>query len=120
MADIDVLYCPFGALNKLYLCYVMICFMAQILHHRLRIAANLRGRSSGCSISDGAVPICSVPSEARKRGSGGGSPRKYDNILTGPSDLGVQSVMELYRAACRAKRENGGLGEDPPGSTMTY
>jgi hypothetical protein len=26
----------------------------------------------------------SVPSEARKRGSGGGSPRKYDDLLTGP------------------------------------
>jgi hypothetical protein len=29
----------------------------------------------------------SVPSEARKRGSGGGSPRKYDDLLT--SDLDV-------------------------------
>jgi hypothetical protein len=33
-----------------------------------------------------------VPSEARKRGSGGGSPRKYDDLLTGPSDLDVQSM----------------------------
>ena len=33
----------------------------------------------------------SVPSEARKRGSGGGSPRKYDDLLTGPLDLDAQS-----------------------------
>jgi hypothetical protein len=34
----------------------------------------------------------SAPSEARKRGSEGGSPRKYDDdSLTGPSDLEVQS-----------------------------
>jgi hypothetical protein len=33
----------------------------------------------------------SGPSEARKRGSGGGSPRKYDNLPTGRSDLAVQS-----------------------------
>jgi hypothetical protein len=36
-----------------------------------------------------------APSEARKRGSGGGSPRKYDNVLTGPSDLDVQSMACL-------------------------
>jgi hypothetical protein len=35
----------------------------------------------------------SAPSEARKRGSGGGSPRKYDDVLTGPSDLDVQSTQ---------------------------
>ena len=29
----------------------------------------------------------SAPSEARKRGSGGGSPRKHDDLLSGPSDL---------------------------------
>jgi hypothetical protein len=29
----------------------------------------------------------STPSEARKRGSGGGSPRKYDDPPTGPLDL---------------------------------
>jgi hypothetical protein len=35
----------------------------------------------------------------------------------GPCSDGAVS----YRfEACRAKRENGGLGEDPPGSTMTY
>jgi hypothetical protein len=55
----------------------------------------------------------SAPSEARKRGSGGGSPRKYDDLLTGPSAPQVQSS-----SAPRAKRENGGLGEDPPGITM--
>ena len=34
----------------------------------------------------------SAPSEARKRGSGGGSPRKLDDLLTGPSDLKVPAV----------------------------
>jgi hypothetical protein len=33
----------------------------------------------------------SAPSEARKRGSGGGSPRKHDDLLTGRSDLDAQS-----------------------------
>jgi hypothetical protein len=33
----------------------------------------------------------SASSEARKRGSGGGSPRKHDDLLTGASDLDVQS-----------------------------
>jgi hypothetical protein len=32
----------------------------------------------------------SAPSEARKRGSGGGFPRKYDDLLTGLSDLDIQ------------------------------
>jgi hypothetical protein len=40
----------------------------------------------------------SAPSEARKRGSGGGSPRKYDDILTGPCDLEVQS-RQLWSCA---------------------
>jgi hypothetical protein len=31
--------------------------------------------------------VTSAPSEARKRGSGGGSPRKHDDLLTCPSDL---------------------------------
>ena len=35
----------------------------------------------------------SAPSEARKRGSGGGSPRKYDDLFTGASDL-------LERSCC--------------------
>jgi hypothetical protein len=52
----------------------------------------------------------SAPSEARNRGSGGGSPRKHDDLLTGGSDLVT---------ARRAKRENGDLGEDAPGSTIT-
>jgi hypothetical protein len=34
-----------------------------------------------------------VPSEARKRESGGGSPRKYDDLLTGPSDLDVPTTV---------------------------
>jgi hypothetical protein len=33
----------------------------------------------------------SAPSEARKRGSGGGSPRKYDDILTRSPGCAVQS-----------------------------
>jgi hypothetical protein len=33
----------------------------------------------------------SAPSEARKWASGGGAPRKYDDLLTGPSDLDVQA-----------------------------
>ena len=67
----------------------------------------------------------------RKRGSGGGSPRKRDDLLTGPSDLDFQSRQWTWIfsqgsegvvpvTARRAKRENGGLGEDPPGSMMTY
>jgi hypothetical protein len=35
----------------------------------------------------------SAPSEARKRGSGGGSPRKHDDVLTGPSDLGCSKDL---------------------------
>jgi hypothetical protein len=45
--------------------------------------------SSRCTITLDRIriPVNSAPSEARKRGSGGGSPRKYDDLLTGPSDL---------------------------------
>jgi hypothetical protein len=45
--------------------------------------------------------IYTVHGERRKRGSGGGSPRKYDDVLTNGSDLVT---------ARRAKRANGGLG----------
>ena len=41
----------------------------------------------------------SAPSEARKRGSGGGSPRKYDDLLTGPPML--VKTAESY--SCRAQ-----------------
>jgi hypothetical protein len=41
---------------------------------------------NGSSTSD------SAPSEARNRGSGGGSPRKYRDLLTGPSDLDVRAL----------------------------
>jgi hypothetical protein len=34
--------------------------------------------------------VTARPSEARKRGSGGGSPRKHDDLLTGRSDLDAQ------------------------------
>jgi hypothetical protein len=40
----------------------------------------------------------SAPSEARKRGSGGGSPRKYDDTLTGPSDLFREPSSSGHRA----------------------
>jgi hypothetical protein len=38
---------------------------------------------------------------------------------TDPKDLLVHDLAVPVTAR-RAKRENGGLGEDPPGSTMTY
>jgi hypothetical protein len=41
----------------------------------------------------------SEPSEARKRGSGGGSPRKCDDLLTGPSDLDDHSRQSPPRLA---------------------
>jgi hypothetical protein len=64
----------------------------------------------------------SAPSEARKQGSGGGSPRKYDDLVTGPSTwmLSQSTYGAVPPTTRRAKRENGGLGKDPPGSTMTY
>ena len=38
-----------------------------------------------------------------------------------PIDGSYKAIMvALPVTARRAKRENGGLGEDPPGSTMTY
>jgi hypothetical protein len=47
-----------------------------------RISQTTKQRSNSTSDSE--------PSQARKRGSGGGSPRKYDDLLaTGPSDLDV-------------------------------
>jgi hypothetical protein len=36
-----------------------------------------------------------VPSEARKRGSGGGSLRKRDDLLTGASDLRSEMRVEI-------------------------
>jgi hypothetical protein len=50
------------------------------------------------------------------------SPRKHEDLLTGRSDLDAQwgSEGDLPVTARRAKRENGGLGEDPPGRTMSY
>jgi hypothetical protein len=39
----------------------------------------------------------SMPSEARKRGSGGGSPRKYDGLLPGKLDLlAIARFRELF------------------------
>jgi hypothetical protein len=55
----------------------------------------------------------STSSEARKRGSGGGSPRKHDEVLTGASDLGVQprqlvNGAVLVTARRATKRGSGG------------
>jgi hypothetical protein len=47
--------------------------------------------------------------------------RKYDDLLTGPSEQDVQgSLGAAPVTARRAKRENGGLREDPSGCTITY
>jgi hypothetical protein len=50
---------------------------------------------------------------------------KYDDLLTDPSDLSDQLIGQLRSSdqalpvtARRAKRENGGLWEDPPGNTI--
>jgi hypothetical protein len=62
----------------------------------------------------------STPSEVRKRGR---YPRTYYTLLTGPWDLDVQSRHSdgaLPVKACRAKRENAGLGQDLPGSTIEF
>jgi len=42
------------------------------------------------------APSDSTPSEARKRGSGGGSPRKYHDLLAGASDLTMQNSPGTY------------------------
>jgi hypothetical protein len=44
-----------------------------------------------------------VPSEARKRGSGGGSPRRYDDLLSRSFGLGcsVKAVLELRHTVWR-------------------
>jgi hypothetical protein len=47
-----------------------------------------------------------TPSEARKRRSGGGSPRKYDDLLTCPK--GVMGVAIDFEGPSRAN--TGGLG----------
>jgi hypothetical protein len=51
---------------------------------------------------------------------GGGVPlgKKAQARATRPG--GKISDGALPTTTCRAKRENGGLGEDPPESTMTY
>jgi hypothetical protein len=78
------------------------------------------------------------------RGSGGGSPRKYDDLLKGPSDPDVQSKQRESSTSDSApsearKRGSGGPRicimsmvpytnidpkesnrEDPPGRTITY
>ena len=39
----------------------------------------------------------SAPSEARKRGSGGGSPRKHDDLTTGAESVPLLNVDEKSR-----------------------
>jgi hypothetical protein len=53
-----------------------------------RTEAQTHVESTGCwsCTSD------STPSEARKRGSGGGYPRKYDDLLTVPKELDLQTT----------------------------
>jgi hypothetical protein len=64
----------------------------------------------------------SAPSKARKLGSGGGSPGSkmtYQQVVrTWMFSQGSDGAVPV--TARRAMRENGGLGEDPSGSTMTY
>ena len=61
------------------------------------------------------------PSGARKRGSGGGYPRKYDDLQqVRRTWISQSSYGAVPVTASRAKRENGGLGEDPPGSPTTH
>jgi hypothetical protein len=43
----------------------------------------------------------SGPSEARKRGSGGGSPRKYDDLLTGTDPLWLAPVGPSHDTVSR-------------------
>jgi hypothetical protein len=54
----------------------------------IRLNLRLGSRSRYCirpTSGDHRMPRDSAPSEARKRGSEGGSPRKYDDLLTGPT-----------------------------------
>jgi hypothetical protein len=55
---------------------------------------------------------------ARKRVSGEGSPRKHDDLVTGPSDL-VKAVKELHQRQraerSEKKRESGG---ESPGNSI--
>jgi hypothetical protein len=46
--------------------------------------------------SDQSSTSDSTPSEARKRGSGGGSPRKSDDPAPGPSDLSKHQIDHLH------------------------
>jgi hypothetical protein len=68
-----------------------------------------RNCKQGVWISGWSSTSESAPSEARKRGSGGGSPRKYDDLLTGRSDLDVQS-REFEEAFQRDERPYNAYG----------
>jgi hypothetical protein len=65
----------------------------------------------------------SAPSEARKRGSGGESPRMHDDLLTALSELDAQP---RHLRSCAGDstpseaRKRGLFGEDPPRSSMSY
>jgi hypothetical protein len=57
----------------------------------------------------------SAPSEATKRGSGGGSPRKYDDLLTALSDLACPGKNAHTKGPSEASRGWGG----PPEESIT-
>jgi hypothetical protein len=61
----------------------------------------------------------SAPSEARKRGSGGGSPRKHDDSLTGPPDLEVQSrqLWSCTHDSAPSEARKRGSGGGSPGKS---
>jgi hypothetical protein len=96
------------------------CCVSTLQLYCLRLVAR---ESSGRDNRSQSTSGHGAPSEARKRGSGGGSPRKYDDLLTGRSDLAirVKTVMEPYQSdSGPSEVRKRGLGENPPGSTMTY
>ena len=79
---VDVLTCRTGPKNRLYDEALPVTYEAHVV--QTRISQTTKQRSNSTSDSE--------PSETRIRGSGGGSPRKYDDVLTtGPSDLDVDT-----------------------------
>jgi hypothetical protein len=67
------------------------------------------------------VCCCRTVCNVHAGGSEGmGPPQKILTRSFGPG-CSVKAVMELLQVtARRAQRENGGLGEDPPGSTISW
>jgi hypothetical protein len=69
------------------------------------LAANLRNSTSRVCSMNGSSTSDSAPSEARKRGSGGGSPRKHDDLPQTPrflASLGTLSPVKLHHCLVRA------------------